>query len=164
MKSRIVILIFDLFPSLGILNCTMPQLVLSRLSLTFTSSASSFLFVSIRSSRASSLISFSVTYVRMLSPVHAGISCTACALLCCPFNRYWSNTANLISELYEILWQSDKIRDFVIFFLVVHHRKHIGSQTVMCLFSHILQQQLSRQKVPLANYDYLTLRKSTLCH
>lgn len=50
----------------------------------------------------------------------------------------------------------EKIWDFVIFFLVVHHRKHNGNQTVMWLFSHVLHQQLSRQKVPLPNYVYLT--------
>lgn len=138
MKHRIVILLFVLFPSLGILNSTISVTVdltwLSQLSLTFTAPASSFLFVSIGSSRASPLISFSVTYVRKLSSVCAGISCTACALLCCPFNRYWSNIANLISETYEILWQSDKIWDFAILFLVVHHGKHNGNQTVVVSF------------------------------
>lgn len=54
----------------------------------------------------------SVTYVRKLSSVQAGISWIACALLWCHFNRYWSNTANLISELHYVLWQINKIWDF----------------------------------------------------
>lgn len=78
----------------------------------------------------------------MSSPVLA--SAVDCALLRCPFSWSWSNKADLISELYEIFWQSDKIWDFFIFFLVTHHGKHNMSQTDMWLFGHFINSLAGR--------------------
>lgn len=98
MNSRIMILLFVLILPLEILNSTISQLLLSRLSLTFTSSGpAEHLHLTAFQSPMSEL-----------SSGHAGMSRTACVLLCCPFNSEWSDIADLVSESYEILWQFDK--------------------------------------------------------
>ena len=70
LKSRVVILLFALFPPHRILNSITSWSLQSRQPLTFTSTDSSSLFVTIRSSTVSFVVSSPMTCARQLSSVH----------------------------------------------------------------------------------------------
>lgn len=144
-KSRIVILFFVLFPSLAILNSSIS--LLSRPSLTFTSSGSSFLFVGGISASQSSMSEchHQCLHHVWIVPCRVAPSTDPGATQLTWFQNYMRYFGSL--RKFEI---------FFIFFLVKHHGKQYVSRTVMWLFSHIIHQQLGRQKVLLANYDHQT--------
>lgn len=78
-----ILIIVLLFP-LGILNSIISWLLLPKLSLTFTSQTSPSFFVSMRSSRASSLVGSSMTcqeVYHQCTPETFWIACTHCAVL-----------------------------------------------------------------------------------
>lgn len=69
--TRVVIWFFALFPPLRILNAASSWSLQPRLLLSFTSLTGSFLFLSMRSRRVSSLVGFLITCVGILSSMHS---------------------------------------------------------------------------------------------